>query len=255
MLLLRRIRRTFAALSTELGGGASAMLVLRTSFRTGALLSFTWPGLDHEVWVRPGTSDIRSFVEVVIDRVYDWPAGFVPPAVPPALIIDAGANVGYSALWFHARFPQARIIALEPDPDNFALLCRNTAHVAEIECRPQALWNEVTTLDLRPGTSAANRQVRAAGDGVVGDPAMVAAIDLGTLLDELGAGGVDLLKIDIEGAEWEVFADSAGWIDRVTMIAGELHERYRPGVGAVVDEALAGFPQRFDHRYEFFTAR
>ncbi len=255
VLLLRRTGRTFRALSRGLGVRRSAALVLRTTLRSARPVSFTWPGLAHEVWVRPGTSDIRSFVEVICERVYEWPDGFLPSAEHPDPIIDVGANVGFSALWFNARFPGARIIALEPDRENFEMLRRNTDRVPGIECRNLALWNEGTRLDLDPGYSADSRRVRATGAAGGAGSEMVDAIDMATLLGEIGTDRVGLLKIDVEGAEWEVFADSAGWIDRVDMIAGELHERFRPGVAAVVDDALVSFPRRTDRRYEFFVSR
>ena len=260
VLSVRRARRAISGLAPVLGFRAALSLVARTRFRRRSPVSFTWPGLDHAVWVRPGTSDLRSFLEVFVDRVYDWPAGFHPTSPQFGTIVDAGANVGFSVLWFARQHPGATIVALEADPDNVELLRRNTSHLPGVACRHQALWNEVTTLDLRRGTSADSGQVAAgtpppASDGAHDDAARIDAIDLASLLDELGLDRLDLLKIDIEGAEYEVFAGSGPWIDRVDVIAGELHERYRPGVGAVLDQALIGFPNRVDRRFEFFVSR
>lgn len=257
-VLMRRFRRTYRELSSVLGARAAVALLARTTIPLRSLVVLSWPGLDHDVLVRRGTADIRSFTEVFVRRIYEWPDGFRPTSSEFRTIIDAGANVGFSVLWFAARSPGARIVALEADRENFNMLQRNTAHLTNVDCHHRALWNEVTTLDLTPGDTDSIQVGHADSDKPAAKSSgKVDAVDMMTLMNELGVDRVDLLKIDIEGAEYEVFSDSAPWIDRIDTIAGELHGRFRPGVSAVVDQALRGFAHRVDRRddVEFFVSR
>ena len=122
--------------------------------------------------------------------------------VIPSLIIDAGANVGLSAVFFANKYPAAKIIALEPEVSNFAVLKRNAAPYPQIDCRQVALWKEETTLQLNdPGDGNHAFQTAEQKNGAPG----VRAVTVATLLREAKAAGPVILKIDIEGAEREVF--------------------------------------------------
>ena len=65
------------------------------------------------------------------------------------------------------------------------------------------------------------------------------------LLEQLNIEHVDLLKIDVEAAEREIFEDAARWIDRVSVICVELHDRFRPGCSKTFEIATAAFPVRW----------
>ena len=78
------------------------------------------PDLAGPLTIRTGTSDLAIFDEVVIDHGYRFPLD-----QEPQVIVDAGANIGMATLWFKARWPNAMVIAIEPDASNFALLERN----------------------------------------------------------------------------------------------------------------------------------
>lgn len=136
-------------------------------------------------------------------------------------VIDAGANVGYSAAYFLSRWPEAKVFALEPDEQNFEVLTRNLAPwEARATCLKVALWSHQTELDFRDETKGKGkewgRQVKAAPAG------NVRAVDVPYLLAAYGIDTIDLLKVDIEGAEMTVFR-SAPWLDAVKNIVIELH--------------------------------
>lgn len=65
------------------------------------------------------------------------------------------------------------------------------------------------------------------------------------VIEEFGLGQVDLLKLDIEGSEREVMADSAEWIGKISMLIVELHEHMRTGCRAAWESAITGFPDRW----------
>ncbi len=173
---------------------------------------------------RPQTSDLNVFTQIFISREYRC----LDEVQEPALIIDCGANVGYSSAYFLSRFPKARLIAIEPDPNNFVMLLKNIrlfgSRAAAI-C--SGVWSREVGLVISEEPFGDGREwartVRAARDGE--KPEMMAT-DIGTLLKESGFERISILKVDIEGAEAEVFGSNyEPWIDKVDNIVIELHGR------------------------------
>lgn len=149
------------------------------------------------------------------------------------LILDAGANIGASALFFAWRYKQATILAVEPETSNFALLERNAAPFPQIVCVRAALAaadGEVQLFD--PGRSTdAFRALQAGEGGGHGAPlGRVRAYAVASLIAEFAPETSPLLaKIDVEGAEAEVFAGNTDWVDTFPAIAIELHDWMLPG--------------------------
>ncbi len=172
------------------------------------------PGLRHPVALRAGSSDLHTFYEVLRQGIYA-PLGDLDPEV----IVDCGANAGFASAWFLSRFPRARVIAIEPFAANAALCRRNLApYGARAEVREAAVWSHACRLvvEARPGEEW-GVQVRPARADEAGD---VEAIGLA----DLGLPRIDLLKVDIEGSEVELFGHGAeAWLPHVGHIAIELH--------------------------------
>lgn len=142
------------------------------------------------------------------------------------LIVDCGANIGASVLWFRARYPQAHIIAVEPAPDNFALLSRNCS-LPDIDLWPAGIGAQDGTAWLsNPKASKMAYRTNSAGDGVE-----IRIVSLETLLkDKSIAECVPfLLKVDIEGAERSLFTGDATLLDRFPLIVMEPHDWLLPG--------------------------
>jgi len=87
--------------------------------------------------LRPGTTDYDTYEHVFVLKEYDFPIPF-----EPKLIVDGGANIGMSALYFARRFPQARIVSIEPDPANCALLQHNTRDYPQVESLQKGIWSK-----------------------------------------------------------------------------------------------------------------
>ncbi len=139
-------------------------------------------------------------------------------------VIDLGANVGYSSAYFLNCFPNARVLAVEPDDRNVAI-CRDnlTAYGKRAILLHGAVWSESTRLCLSKDRSAGEwaTQVLRPVDGASGD---VQAWDVDSLIDITGSAQVDLLKVDIERAELAVFGHRAKrWLPRIRNICIELH--------------------------------
>jgi hypothetical protein len=71
--------------------------------------------------LRRNTSDKHVFRQIFITKDYN-----IPLKIKPKLIVDAGANVGYSSLWFSRKYPKSKIIAIEPEDSNYEVLIKNT---------------------------------------------------------------------------------------------------------------------------------
>lgn len=142
---------------------------------------------------------------------------------PDPLIIDCGANVGISVMHQRWRHPQARIIAFEPDEAVFACLHRNlsTNGITDIECHRQAVWVHGDGVSFGREGADGGSILRAE------DAVHVPSVRLRDVL--LAHDTVDLLKIDIEGAETDVLLDCGDALSRVMRLYVEYHSfRDRP---------------------------
>ena len=141
---------------------------------------------------------------------------------PFDLILDLGANVGASATWLHDRFPEARIIAVEPDPRNAEMLRRNTAAYCAISVIEAAVGpEEGTATILLARESWASRLVEPHAEGT----ASVRVVTIPSLLGD--DPGRVLIKMDIESSEWAVLAETAA-IPGVAEVYGEWHASGAP---------------------------
>jgi len=139
-----------------------------------------------------------------------------------ALIVDCGANIGASALYFAERFPRSRVIAVEPQAGNFGLLSRNCAAAAQIE----PLHAGIASHDgrgalLDPGQGNWGFRVAERADGEV------PLVSINTLLARTPAAPF-IVKIDIEGFESELFSRNLEWLDRFYVLIIELHDWMLP---------------------------
>ena len=193
-------------------------------------LAIAPPRSNHKVHLRIDTSDFCAYRDVLIFKTKSYDpnlAGFSPHT-----IVDAGAHIGITSILFALKYPMAKIIAVEPEDANFAALVRNTAPYKTITPIHAALWRE----DGKVTLGASNAHPKGAFQVVDNGPQRVRAITMGTLMSETGIDSIDLLKVDIEGAEVEVFA-SCPWIAKVRVIAIELHDRVQTGCSSVVKAA------------------
>ena len=155
------------------------------------------------------------------------------------LIVDCGANIGISAYYFLHHYPESTVIAVEPDERNCEL-CRGNLQAfggRAIVVRG-AVWPESRPLRITPASRHGGSWSFSV-EPASGQTADVDGLTIPAILERAGrAGPIDLLKIDIEGAEFELFQQPAPWLDMVRHIAIELHT---PGARAALLSALAGY--------------
>ncbi len=195
------------------------------------------PGLAHPIYLRIGTTDTCVFRQILNERHYDFPLSALPK-----VIIDAGANIGISAVFFAHKYPAAKIIALEPEDSNFTLLKKNVSPYPQITPLKVALWKEQKAICLvDPGEGHHGFRTVERTNGESSQNGYVPATALDILMKEMQIEFIDVLKIDIEGAEKEVFDHSQNWIDRVGVLMVELHDHITPGCTKAFEKATDGF--------------
>lgn len=192
------------------------------------------PKLGHGVRLRLHTSDTMVFGCVFMDEEYSF-------GLPcrTDVIVDAGAYIGLTSIFYAQKFPRARIFAVEPEPSNFELMRKNVQPYPNIFPIHGALWGSRSHVSVGVPLPGAFGNWAFTVSGEFGD---ISAVTIPSLMQNFSIEHIDLLKIDIEGSEKEVF-EVCDWQDRVASIVIELHDRFRPGCSEVVNRALQGFSQ------------
>ena len=169
--------------------------------------------------LRSNHSDIRVLTEIFGDKPYQT------SGPRPRTILDLGGNVGYTAAFFAAKFPGAAIACVEPEPANASMieLTKNWNGLSQITIIRAAASDRIGTAKFH--------LMGAADCHGLSDRESVSVIEVKTttvpaLMQSLGWEHIDLLKIDIEGAEEDVFRGSPDWLSRVGVIVGEIHGSY-----------------------------
>jgi FkbM family methyltransferase len=196
-------------------------------------------GTLHPVNLRIGSTDVSVFRQVFEERQYDVT---LPQA--PRVIIDAGANIGLASVFFANKYPEAMIVAIEPERSNFDVLKKNTAGYSRIKSLNAALWKHngsISLFDSGEGNHAFQTLENPANGKQNGG--MVQALTVDSIMKQFGFDQIDVLKIDIEGAEKEVFENCSGWIGHVGVVMAEIHDHLKPGCSKAYKEATADFPQ------------
>jgi FkbM family methyltransferase len=173
---------------------------------------------------RPNTSDDDVFKQIFIEKEYSC----LDDSANVDLVIDCGANVGYSSAYFLTRFPKCKVICIEPDLSNFKILEKNLAPYEEdrVELIRSGIWSHPAGLKILEEPYGDGRewtvQVRECKSGEIPE---MQAVDVGTLLKESGQTKISILKMDVEGAEAIVFKQNyESWLSCVDNMVIELHD-------------------------------
>ena len=204
-----------------------------------AVMEVSKGGRKAELRVRNGSPDWMTFDQIFIEEDYDLRrlARFdelcrryeaICSRGETPLIIDLGANVGFSAIYFHLTWPAAKIVAVEPDRSNLDQLRCNVAGIDEIVAVEAGISSHSGELQIKDPSAQANA-VRVVEMGE-GQGASVAALTVPQIIDRFAAEGCRpfIVKADIEGAEADLFSANVDWIDAIPLMIVELHDWLYP---------------------------
>jgi FkbM family methyltransferase len=216
---------------------------------TSGLLQVKIDGLKHPIWIRAGTPDAEEVVHASVREAY----GKYLPAGEVRFIIDAGAYIGDTATWYLSRFPSCRVVALEPNSETFSALERNCApYYDRIRLMPAGLWyrDEQLRVVPNPATPTGISVVPCPSEA----PGSCRAVSPATILKEERAESIDIFKIDIEGAEEQLFSmDPDPWLARTRSIFIEIHSP--AAFEAVIAATRRHGYSRFNYRELFIFKR
>jgi FkbM family methyltransferase len=218
----------FSKYNTELGFINALKLYKCAKAKVNSKIQFSF--LQHPVFLRNIYSDIAIFEQIFIDKEYNVDIAFTPKT-----IIDLGANVGFASLYFNTKYPTAQIVAVEPEPNNFLQAKKNVEHYKNITLLNGAIWHNNDTLFLVDnGLGEAGFMVND-GKGTI----EIKAFTIPNLMEIMNANIIDILKIDIEGAEKEIFENNTDlWLPKTKIVIVETHDRYRKGTSKAVFSAM-----------------
>jgi FkbM family methyltransferase len=191
------------------------------------------PGYPGRFWIRPRTADAGVFRSVIVADKYRPPS-----ELNPKLIIDGGANAGFSTAYFAAHYPEAKVLAIEPEQKNIKQLAKNARSLGNVEIVQAGLWSRSTKLMMNRnagGTDGFTVTQASLSRGLTID-----AVTIPELMKRANVETIDILKLDIEGAEGELFREGClAWLKNVRLMFIELHEAKSPGCSALLAKALA----------------
>ena len=219
-------------------------------------------GFPNALWVRTKGSDLEIIFQIFLKRDYDL-STFAPYQshifetcnrickegnVP--LIIDAGANIGASTLWFAVNFPDCQVYAIEPDPGNFDTLKRNAESHARVRLFHAGLWDRPTSLAVTDECDLSwGRRFEEKPGSTLGIP----SITIPELLAANRRLRPVIIKIDIEGAEVNLMRSNNNWVDDVPLMIFEAHDNLWHWLGTWKGSSHAFFSTLVRQKREYLT--
>ncbi|MFI6294353.1 FkbM family methyltransferase [Nonomuraea sp. NPDC050790] len=213
------------------------------------------PGGDVQVCVRKNQSDVLIAWQMLLQRVYELDRVYAcAPIGRLDTIVDLGANTGLAAAYLTARYRPATLVAVEPIPQNLTMLRRNAAlsptpwtiedaaiaaHAGEREFAVSGMWCNCTCI---PEVAKLRKSRPYRLENRLERPSVtVRTVTMDDLLTRRRIDRVDLLKVDIEGGEIEIFDGVRGWMERVERVVMEIHDKYIDGARVRDTLRRAGF--------------
>jgi len=190
------------------------------------------PVLKRKVYIRRKTKDTETFEEIFNHNIYN-----LKLPIDPKNIIDAGANVGFATLFFKLKYPDSRIALVEIESENVKMIEKNTKGLKDVKIYHKGLFNKKAFFKVEDPFHASNSFVIKEVTG--SEPYDIESTTVDEIMAENNFQTVDILKIDIEGAERDLFEkDYESWLPKVKIVMVETHDRMVPRCAFTVMNAM-----------------
>jgi FkbM family methyltransferase len=239
MCFARTIARAAVHDPTRLDLGAAFRIgtqlgAMKIGANWGSLKRFSIPGSARSAYLRPDTTDADVFEQIFLQRQYDmrsFPQYETISRYSPAdmLVLDCGAYIGLSTIWFSERFPGARIFAVEPDAENYALLVQNTRDIPNVVPVNAAVWDRECRLMVADPSPKVPKYAVTIVESDEERSDLVDATTIPKLMACAGSYACVVVKLDIEGGESAVFRSNTDWLNAANVVLIELHDWLYPG--------------------------
>lgn len=187
------------------------------------LLVFQHSDYLYPIYLRPNTSDIFAFYQILFNQEYNIKLDF-----EPKVIIDLGANIGLSTVFFLNKYPDCKIFAVEPEKSNYHLLENNLKNYNNCKIYNYGIWDKPAILTIKDNNLG--NWGFSVEETEIADENTIKAITLDEIIKQNNIQQIDILKIDIEGAEIELFKNNyEHWLKITKVIIIELHDWMRKG--------------------------
>ena len=178
-----------------------------------------------KVFLRNGTSDLPVFRQIFMDCEYELNL----PSSNIKTIIDGGCNVGLASVYFATSFPQSQVIGIEPDESNYRQALKNTASFKQIKVIKAGIWSRDCFLKTVSNMEFGEWGITVEESSEEGHD-VIKAITIDSIMEEYNFRTVDILKLDVEGAELEIFKSNyEKWLPKTKIIVIELHDFVKKG--------------------------
>jgi FkbM family methyltransferase len=180
--------------------------------------------------IRKNTTDFKVFRDIFAKNELD-----LDIKITPKLIIDAGAYVGYSSMYYATKYPESAVCAIEPNPILFNILLQNTKNISNIFPINAGIWYKKTKLQLIDNEKIGEW----AYETIETKKGQINSITINEILKLSNCNQIDILKLDIEGSEKELFSKNyKEWLNKTNIIVIEFHDRMRKDCSATVYSAI-----------------
>lgn len=210
---------------------------IKLFFGIGAMLKIKLRKYPYPFYIRRKSSDPEVLNDVLLKLGYDFRTSI---NFEPQVIVDCGANIGLTSIFFRKKYPNAKIVAVEPEQNNYELMTKNLKSYSNVFLLNVGVWNKDTNLVVNdPAATAWGFSFHE----VEGEPeSSIKALSVKSIMDTCDIDHIDILKIDIEGGEKELFAANYDyWLSRTKILIIELHDRSVNGCSKTFFNALSGY--------------
>ena len=199
----------------------------------GENLSFSYllNSQNFNIELKKKSSDPQVFDQIMIEQEYESIIKIIRNNnISMNLMLDGGANIGLTTLYFKSMFPGLEIIAFEPSVDTFQRLKKNVENnnLKLVKTIKKGLWSSTKSLkadnSFRDGQDWSFRLT----ESLPHEKSLFEVVSINDVVEENKIKYIDFLKIDIEGGEVELFKSSSNldWLKKVKLLAIEIHHEF-----------------------------